>query len=197
MKTASIATTLLTVLALAACGGSKSTDGSTASAAQPLSKAAYSTELQQVGTSLVTALNTFGKKFSSFKRIEASVGRGQAALKQAAARLAATTPPADARADNANLVSGLRSFAAQLANLKTAATRHNRAAVTAADRNLDSGLAAPGPRHARPGRTPPAERRFRWLRSGALGAARVPAQHRKARAVTRRTAACRPVGPPL
>src|SRR2546429_9063869 len=102
MKTAA---TLLAVLALAACGGSKSSsqagDGSTTTVAQPLSKAAYSVELQQVGTSLVSALNTFGKKFSNFRRIETSVDRGQAALTQAAARLAAITPPADARADNA------------------------------------------------------------------------------------------------
>ena len=139
MKIAITAAALLAVLA--GCGGSKSTshstNGSTAAAAQPLSKAAYSTALQQVGTSLVSALNTFGKKFSSFKRIETSVGRGQAALNQAASLLAANTPPVDARADNAKLVTGMRSFAAQLAGLKTAASHHNLKAVIAADRSLD------------------------------------------------------------
>src|SRR5437588_537264 len=80
--------TLLAVLALAACGGSKSPsqagDGPTTTVAQPLSKAAYSVELQRVGTSLVSALNTFGKKFTNFKTVEKGVTRGQAALTQAA-----------------------------------------------------------------------------------------------------------------
>ena len=138
MKTAA---TLLAVLALAACGGTKPSsqagDGSTTTVAQPLSKADYSVELQQVGTSLVSALNTFGKKFTNFKTVERAVPRGQAALKHAAARLAAITPPADARADNAKLVSGMRSFAAQLAKLKSAAARHNLKAVLASDRRLD------------------------------------------------------------
>jgi ABC-type glycerol-3-phosphate transport system substrate-binding protein len=141
MKIAFTATTLLAVLALAACGGSKSSsqagDGSKTTKGQPLSKTAYSAELQQVGTSLVAALNTFGKKFSNFKRIETSVGRGQAALEHAAARLAATTPPADARADDTKLLSGMRYFATQLTKLKTAATHHNLQAVTAADGSLD------------------------------------------------------------
>jgi hypothetical protein len=143
MQTALTAATLFAILALAACGGSNSSQPGTGStnAAQPLSKAAYNVELQQVGTSLVSALNTFGKKFSSFKRIETSVGRGQAALNQAAARLAATTPPANARSDNAKLVSGMRSFAAQLATLKTAASSHDLKAVTAADRSLDRSAA--------------------------------------------------------
>jgi hypothetical protein len=133
--------TLLAVLALAACGGSKSPsqagDGSTTTVAQPLSKAAYSVELQQVGTSLVSALNTFGKKFTNFKTVEKGVTLGQAALTQAAGRLAAITPPTNARADNAKLISGMRSFAAQLATLKSAAGRHNLKAVLAADRRLD------------------------------------------------------------
>jgi hypothetical protein len=139
MQTAFKAATLFAVVALAACGGSNSSrsgQGST-TAAQPLSKAAYSVELQQVGTSLVSALNTFGKKFSSFKRIETSVGRGQAALNEAAARLAAITPPVNARSDNAKLVAGMRSFAAQLVKLKTAASHRKLTAVIAADRSLD------------------------------------------------------------
>jgi hypothetical protein len=139
MKTAIASTILLTVLTLTGCGSSNVSNGaeSKPTTVTPLSKAAYSAELEQVGTRLVTALNTFGKKFSSFKRIETSVGRGQAALKQAAARLAATTPPADARADNATLVSGLRSFALKLTNLRDAATRRNLKAVMAADRAID------------------------------------------------------------
>jgi hypothetical protein len=139
MQTALKAAALLAVLTLAACGGSNSSqpgEGST-TAAQPLSKAAYSVELQQVGTSLVSALNTFGKKFTSFKTVAKGVRRGQAALNQAAARLAAITPPANARSDNAKLVSGLRSFAAQLVKLKTAASHHNLKAVIASDRSLD------------------------------------------------------------
>ena len=79
--------------------------------ATTLSKAAYSAELQQVGTSLVAALNTLGQKSTDFARIERNVPHGQAALRQAARRLAATTAPADARTDNRKLVSGLRSFA--------------------------------------------------------------------------------------
>jgi hypothetical protein len=141
MKIALIVAALLAVPALAGCGGSKSTshptNGSTAAAAQPLSKAAYSTELQQVGKSLVAALNTLGQKPSEFKRIETNVGHGQASLRQAAARLAASTPPVDARSDNAKLVYGLRYFAAQLAKLKIAAARHSVKAVIASDRNLD------------------------------------------------------------
>ena len=141
MKIVITATTLLAVLTLAGCGGSKSSSqaagGSTNTAASPISSAAYSIELQQVGTSLVTALNSFGKKFSSFKKIETSVGRGQAALRQGAQRLAATTPPAAARADNAKLVSGMRSFAAQLAKLSAAASHQSLKSVIAADHSLD------------------------------------------------------------
>jgi hypothetical protein len=141
VKIAITATMLLAVLMLAACGGSKSASQgasrSTNTAASPISKAAYIIELQRVGTSLVTALNSFGKKFSSFKKIEASVGRGQAALRQAAQRLAATTPPAAARADNAKLVSGMRYFAAQLAKLRAAASQQSLKSVIAADRSLD------------------------------------------------------------
>ena len=73
---------LAVVLALAGCGGSSS----------PLSKTAYSAKLQQVGTSLVAALNSLGRRSSEFKRIETHVGTGQAALRRAAARLAAVTP---------------------------------------------------------------------------------------------------------
>jgi hypothetical protein len=139
MQTALKPAALLAVLTLAACGGSNTSQPGTGStmAPQALPKAAYSVELQQVGTSLVSALNTFGKKFSSFNRIEAGVGRGQAALNQAARRLAAITPPANARSDNAKLISGMRSFASQLMDLKTAASRHSLKAVIAADRSLD------------------------------------------------------------
>jgi hypothetical protein len=128
-----IASTLLVALTLAACGTSKPSSQKM----QPLSKAAYSVELQHVGASLVSALNTFGKRFSNFRRIETSVDRGQTALNEAAGRLAAITPPPDARADNAKLVSGMRSFAAQLARLKSAAAQHNLKAVIASDHRLD------------------------------------------------------------
>jgi len=98
-------------------------------------------ELQQVGLSLVTALNSLGQKSSDFKRIERNVPRGQAALRHAAGRLAATTPPADARTDNARLVSGLRFFAVRLSRTRAAAARHDLQAVVAADRDLDRSLA--------------------------------------------------------
>jgi hypothetical protein len=135
------AAAFLAVPALAGCGdlssSSSSTTGSRPAALQPLSKAAYGTELQQVGRSLVAALNTLGQKPTEFKRIENNVGRGQASLREAAARLVATTPPLDARADNAKLVGGLRYFAAQLPKLKTAAAQHNVKGVIAFDRTLD------------------------------------------------------------
>jgi hypothetical protein len=141
MKIARMTPALLAVLALAGCGGSNSsspsTNGSKAAAAQPLSKAAYSTELQQVGKSLVSALNTLGQKPSEFKRIENNVARGQISLRQAAARLAATTPPVDARSDNAKLIDMMRYLAAQLPKLKIAAAHHNVKAVIAFDRTLD------------------------------------------------------------
>jgi hypothetical protein len=52
-------------------------------------------------------------------------------------RLATITPPANARSDNAKLVSGMHSFAAQLLKLKAAASHHNLKAVIASDRSLD------------------------------------------------------------
>ncbi len=140
MTTAIATTVLLAVFTLTGCVNSNSNSNGAASVtttATPLSRAAYSAELQQVGTSLVTALNTLGQKSSDFTRIERNVPRGQAALKRAAARLAATTPPADARADNRRLVSGLRFFAVQLTRLKDAAARRNLTAVIAADRSVD------------------------------------------------------------
>ncbi len=140
MKTAIATTVFLTVFTLTGCAGSKSDSNgarSVMTTSTPLSKTAYSAELQQVGTSLVTALNTLGKKSSDFKKIERNVPRGQTALERAAARLAATTPPADARADTTRLISGLRYFAVQLTKLKEAAARRNLTAVIAADRSVD------------------------------------------------------------
>jgi hypothetical protein len=86
---------------------------------------------------LVTALNSLGQKSGDFARIEHNVPCGQAALRHTAGRLAATTAPADARTDNARLVSGLRFFAVQLSRVRAAAERHNLKAVIAADRDLD------------------------------------------------------------
>jgi hypothetical protein len=141
MKIALVAAALLAVPALAGCGGSKPSsdgaNGSKAAAAQPLSKAAYSAELQQVGKSLVAALNALGQQPTEFKRIATSVGLGQASLRQAAARLAATVPPADARSDNATLVHGMHYFATQLPRLKTAAENHDLEGVIAFDRRID------------------------------------------------------------
>jgi hypothetical protein len=90
---------------------------------------------------LVTALNTLGQKSSDFTRIERNVPRGQVALRRAAARLGATKPPADARADNARLVNGLRFFAVRLSKLKAAAARHDLKAVVDADRAVDDSRA--------------------------------------------------------
>ena len=140
MKTAIATTVFLTVLTLTGCARSNANSNETRSVpttATSVSKTAYSAELQQVGTSLVTALNTLGQKSSDFKRIERNVPGGQAALERAAARLAATTPPPDARNDNTKLVYGLRFFAVQLTRLKDAATRHNLKAVIAADHAVD------------------------------------------------------------
>jgi hypothetical protein len=130
MKIALTVTTVLFVSALAACGSSETPP-------PPLSRAAYSAELQQVGTSLVTALNSLGQRAGDYQRIETHVAVGQAALRRAAARLAASTPPMDARADNAKLVSGMRAFAAQLTSMQDAASRHDLEAVVAADRAAD------------------------------------------------------------
>jgi hypothetical protein len=138
VKTAVTATVLLTVLALTGCGNSAvSTRSEPAAQAVPLSRAAYSAELQQVGSSLVAALNSLGKTSADFARIERNVPRGQAALRRAAARLAGTIPPTDARTDNANLVSGLRFFAVRLNRMRAAAARHDRGAVVAADEGID------------------------------------------------------------
>src|SRR5439155_18181813 len=138
MKITFTAAALVAVLA-AGCGAAQPSSHSpanptaTAESHHPLSKAAYSLQLQHVGKSLVAALNTLGQKPTDFKRIETNVGRGQAALKEAAARLAAITPPSDARSDNSKFVSGMRYFAAQLTKLKTAASHHNLQAVIASD----------------------------------------------------------------
>jgi hypothetical protein len=138
-KTTVAATALLAVLALTGCGTSTASNQAdhVTTAATALSKAAYSAELRQVGTSLVTALNSLGQKSEDFTRIERNVPRGQAALRHAAARLAATTPPTDARTDNTKLVAGLRFFAVQLTKMRTAAARHDLKAVVAADSGLD------------------------------------------------------------
>src|SRR5690348_758850 len=140
IKTAVAVTALLAVLALTGCGTSTASNqtANATTASMPVSKAVYSAELQQVGTSLVTALNSLGQKSVDFTRIERNVPRGKAALRDAAARLAATAPPADARSDNKRLVSGLRFFAVQLTKMRTAAARHDLKAVVAADHDLDS-----------------------------------------------------------
>ena len=141
MKIALITAAFLAAPALAGCGGSSSSshpiNASTTAAARSLSRSAYSDELQQVGKSLVGALNTLGQKPSEFKRIETNVARGEASVTQAAARLAASNPPVDARSDNAKLIYGLRYFAAQLPKLKLAAARHDVKAVIAFDRTVD------------------------------------------------------------
>lgn len=139
MKIPLVTPALLAVLALVGCGNSSASTHSTSpslTARAPLSKAAYSKELQQVGNTLTTALNTLGGNPGDFKRIETNVARGQAALRKGAAHLATTTPPDDARSDNAKLIDGLRYFAAQLPKLKLAAARHNAKAVTAFDQTL-------------------------------------------------------------
>ena len=132
-------TVLAVVLALAGCGGSNSNSDAAMSTTTTtaLSKTAYSAELEQVGTSLVAALNSLGQRSSDFKRIETHVGTGETALRRAAARIAAITPPADAHADNTKLVSGMRIFATALAGLKKAAAQRDLKAVIAADRALD------------------------------------------------------------
>jgi hypothetical protein len=128
------ASALAAVLTLAGCGGSHAARSTTAT---PLSRAAYSRELQQVGRSLVAALNSLGQRSSDFKRIETHVGTGQEGLRRAASRLAAISPPADARADNMKLVSGMRAFATALTGMKRAAASRNLKTVVAADRAVD------------------------------------------------------------
>ena len=140
MKIPLAITGLLAALTLTGCGSSNASSNRATSETTPattMSKAAYSAELRQVGTSLVAALNTLGQTSTDFARIERNIPHGQSALRQAARRLAATTAPADARTDNTKLVSGLRFFALRLSKMRAAAARHNLRAVTAADHDLD------------------------------------------------------------
>jgi hypothetical protein len=138
-KVAFTAAALIAALTLAACGSSDSHSHAAKSTTttKPLSKTAYSTKLQQVGTILVPALNGLGQKSSDFKRIETHVGTGQAALRRAAAHLEVIMPPADARADNQTLAIGMRAFAAQLTQMRKAAAQRNLKAVITADHAID------------------------------------------------------------
>jgi hypothetical protein len=125
------------VVLLVGCGGSTTSSSSTSTAPQ-LSRSAYSSHLQKVGATLTTELNTLGKSFGAFSRIENNVGRGQGALRAAAADLSGLNVPPDARVDNRTLVKGLREFATELDKLKQAAAGHDAKQVAAVDRGIDS-----------------------------------------------------------
>jgi hypothetical protein len=129
-----LTTATLTAVTLIAASGAATTS---ASASHPVSKAAYSAELQQIGTTLMTTLNRLGENNHAFARIEKNVARGRSALEQAATRLDRTTPPLDARADNTTIALGLRYFATALAQLKTDAARHDVHAISVFEPTLE------------------------------------------------------------
>jgi hypothetical protein len=106
-------------LLLAACGGSGR-----------LSKSAYEQKLQTDGTAVqksVTALT--GTTPKTLAELATRVDTAEAAVKKAADDLGSTKPPSDAEADNAKIVTALRTIQAGLERLKKAATTGDPAAA--------------------------------------------------------------------
>jgi hypothetical protein len=116
------------------CGGSStSTSPTSTSTSRTLSPSAYSSELRKLGDTLAPELAAVEASTGDFSRVESNVGRGQASLRAAAARLSALDLAPDVRADNAVLVTSLRAFATELDRLKQAARRRDARKVAAAN----------------------------------------------------------------
>jgi len=115
----------LVVLAVlvAACGGSGR-----------MSKAAYQQELQTDGKAVQQAVTTITKSgtTTSLADFAAKVDVAEAAVKKAADDLSAAKPPKDVAADNATIVTALRTIQTGFEKLKTTAAGGSAAVLTAA-----------------------------------------------------------------
>jgi hypothetical protein len=124
---------LLVLVALAvlvaACGGSSR-----------LSKAQYQEKIQRDGNAVRTVITAITKSgtSTSFNNFATKVDDAEAAVKKAADDLAAAKPPKDVEADNATVVTALRTIQTGLEKLKKAAGAGGSAAVAAAAAALES-----------------------------------------------------------
>lgn len=120
-----LAAIVFAALLLAACGGSSR-----------LSKSQYEQHLQDDGKAVSNTIKTLTGAQTSIDlaAIVKKVDSASAAVKQAADDLDSVKPPADAEADNATLVTGLRAIESGLAKLKKAlATNPIQAAAIGRD----------------------------------------------------------------
>jgi hypothetical protein len=104
---------LLLVLPLAACGGSSR-----------LSKHAYELQLQAAGRKAQHASES-----AAGSTARAKLKAAHDEMEASADSLAGVKPPADAEADNAKIVAGLRYLADEIGKLQTAATPHDTTAA--------------------------------------------------------------------
>jgi hypothetical protein len=118
------------VAVLAACGGGGR-----------LSHDAYQHELRSVARPLQAALLRPEAPNATRKQIARRVGEVQRALRRAADRLDALSPPHDADEANAHLVAALRKFAAALDGVRSAALGGTAEAIREAN---DEARRSPG-----------------------------------------------------
>jgi hypothetical protein len=114
---------------VAACGGSSR-----------LSKAQYQQKIQKDGNAVRTVIAAITKSgtSTSFSDFATKVDDAEAAVKKAADDLAAAKPPKDVEADNATVVTALRTIQTGLEKLKKAAGAGGSAAVVAAAAAIES-----------------------------------------------------------
>jgi hypothetical protein len=106
--TALLALVAATGLLAAGCGGG--------GGPEPLSKADYQKQMQAIGTTLGTSLNSLGTATSAPKAATA-LKKVQTDLRGAADKMDAITPPDAVEADHDKLVAGVREFADELESI--------------------------------------------------------------------------------
>ena len=103
-----LALLLLSVVALAACGGSSR-----------LSKSSYDQHLQKDGNSVQKAVTAITKSPASLAGFVKSVDAAEAAVNNAATDLDSIKPPKDADADNTAIVAAFKAIGSALEQVKT------------------------------------------------------------------------------
>ena len=121
-----VALALTAILLLAACGSSR------------LSKQAYESKLTVIGRSVQSQMSQIFADASkeTVAQVVAAIRAHDRTLRQLTDQLDGLNPPADAQADNDQLVKGLRDFAAGLDAFAAAAQRGDVTAVQSFDNEV-------------------------------------------------------------